>query len=410
MGQHVLPSSFAVEGETTTALGELVATGERGALEVDVVFPLLHGPYGEDGTVQGLLELAGLPYVGCGVVGSAVGMDKIMMKRAFSACGLANARGLEFRAGHDLDAFADDVERDLGFPCFVKPVNMGSSVGVSKARDRAQLVDACEVALQYDEWILVEEAITGREIEVAVLGDDPPEASVPGEIVPGDDFYSYTDKYEADTAQLLVPAPLTDEQVAAARATRGGRVRRLPLRGDGPGRPLPHAGGRVPGERGEHHPGVHADLDVPAAVGGHRPALSRAARPPGAARVRPPRPPRGTGRQAALTEPNARGEGTLRRREAWPERPGAARAKSGKLEIHHGAGERAGDPVDLLDGRHHEPAELVERVGLRLHDHVVGAGDVVGLHHAVDAPCRLGDLLGPPDLGLDEDICGDAHG
>jgi D-alanine-D-alanine ligase len=155
--------------------------------------------------------------VGCGVVGSAVGMDNSMMKRAFSACGLANARGLEFRAGHDLDAFADDVERELGFPCFVKPVNMGSSVGVSKARDRAQLVDACELALQYDEWILVEEAIAGREIEVAVLGDDPPEASVPGEIVPGDDFYSYTDKYEADTAQLLVPAPLTDEQVAAAR-------------------------------------------------------------------------------------------------------------------------------------------------------------------------------------------------
>ena len=218
VGQHVLPSSFVVEGEATTALGELVATGERGALAVDVVFPLLHGPYGEDGTVQGLLELAGLPYVGCGVVGSAVGMDKIMMKRAFRACGLPNARGLEFRSGHDLGAFADDVERDLGFPCFVKPVNMGSSVGVSKARDRSQLVEACELALQYDEWILVEEAITGREIEVAVLGDDPPEASVPGEIVPGDDFYSYADKYEADAAQLLVPAPLTDQEVAAARA------------------------------------------------------------------------------------------------------------------------------------------------------------------------------------------------
>jgi D-alanine-D-alanine ligase len=217
VGPQVLPLSFAVEGETTTGLGELVATGERAALEVDVVFPLLHGPYGEDGTVQGLLELAGVPYVGSGVVGSAVGMDKIMMKRAFSACGLANARGLELRAGHDLDRFADAVERELGYPCFVKPVNMGSSVGVSKARDRVQLLAACELALTYDEWILVEEAVTGREIEVAVLGDDPPAASVPGEIVPGDDFYSYADKYEADAAQLLVPAPLTDEQVDEAR-------------------------------------------------------------------------------------------------------------------------------------------------------------------------------------------------
>jgi D-alanine-D-alanine ligase len=144
-------------------------------------------------------------------------MDKIMMKRAFSACGLDNARGLEFRAGHDVEAFADTVGQELGYPCFVKPVNMGSSVGVSKARDRAQLLAACEVALRFDEWILVEEAIVGREIEVAVLGDDPPEASVPGEIVPGDDFYSYADKYEGEAAQLLVPAPLTEPEVAEAR-------------------------------------------------------------------------------------------------------------------------------------------------------------------------------------------------
>jgi D-alanine-D-alanine ligase len=213
----VLPSSFAVEGDIATGLGELLATGRHSTLGVDVVFPLLHGPYGEDGTVQGLLELAGLPYVGSGVVGSAVGMDKIMMKRAFHACSIDNARALEFRAGHDLDAFADAVEQVLGYPCFVKPVNMGSSVGVSKARDRAQLLAACELASRFDEWILVEEAITGREIEVAVLGDDPPEASVPGEIVPGDDFYSYTDKYEAEAAQLLVPAPLAEAEVDEAR-------------------------------------------------------------------------------------------------------------------------------------------------------------------------------------------------
>ena len=221
-----LPRAFAVDGETATGLGDLVATGglsgggapaKQGALDVDVVLPLLHGPYGEDGTVQGLLELAGLPYVGSGVVGSAVGMDKIMMKRAFTACGIANARSVEHRDGHDLDALADRVETELGYPCFVKPVNMGSSVGVSKAHDRAELLAACAVALDYDEWVLVEESITGREIEVAVLGDDPPAASVPGEIVPGDEFYSYTDKYETDEAELLVPAPLTDGQVAEAQ-------------------------------------------------------------------------------------------------------------------------------------------------------------------------------------------------
>jgi D-alanine-D-alanine ligase len=177
----------------------------------------MHGPYGEDGTVQGLLELAGLPYVGSGVVGSAVAMDKVMMKRAFAAEGLPSARTVAFRDGHDRAALAKRVETELGFPCFVKPANLGSSVGVSKAADRAGFEVASDLALAYDEWIVVEEAITGREIELGVLGDDPPIVSVPGEIVPGDDFYSYADKYEADDAQLLVPAPLTGEQVADAQ-------------------------------------------------------------------------------------------------------------------------------------------------------------------------------------------------
>ncbi len=217
-GPAALPAAFAIDGAPAEGLGALVADSARGPLDVDVVFPLLHGPYGEDGTVQGLLELADLPYVGSGVVGSSVGMDKVMMKRAFAALGLPMARTLDFRDGHDLAAFADAVERDLGYPCFVKPANLGSSVGVSKAGDRAALLAACDVALGYDEWIVVEEAITGREIELGVLGDDPPEVSVPGEIVPGDEFYSYADKYEADDAELLVPAPLTPEQVAEAQA------------------------------------------------------------------------------------------------------------------------------------------------------------------------------------------------
>jgi D-alanine--D-alanine ligase len=224
-GPDALPAALPVEGEPVSELGDLVASGEHGAKEVDkrsaldadVVLPLLHGPYGEDGTVQGLLELAGLPYVGAGVVGSAVGMDKVMMKRAFAACGLPIAAYASFRDGHDRVAFAAQVEAEIGYPCFVKPANLGSSVGVSKARDRASFDAALDLALSFDEWAILEEAIDGREIEVAVLGDDPPEASVPGEILPGDEFYSYADKYERAEAQLLAPAPLSPEQADDVR-------------------------------------------------------------------------------------------------------------------------------------------------------------------------------------------------
>jgi D-alanine--D-alanine ligase len=226
-GPAALPAALPVAGDPVSDLGDLVARGEHGArgddavrptaLDADVVLPLLHGPYGEDGTVQGLLELAGLPYVGAGVVGSAVGMDKVMMKRAFAACGLPIATSASFRDGHDRVALAGRVEAEIGYPCFVKPANLGSSVGVSKARDRESFDAALDLALSFDEWAVVEEAIDGREIEVAVLGDDPPEASAPGEIVPGDEFYSYADKYEREEAQLLAPAPLTPEQTDDAR-------------------------------------------------------------------------------------------------------------------------------------------------------------------------------------------------
>jgi D-alanine-D-alanine ligase len=223
-GPAALPRALEVAGTPVSDLGDLVARGDAGSpdersnLDVDVVLPLLHGPYGEDGTVQGLLELAGLPYVGSGVVGSAVGMDKVMMKRAFAACGLATPRHLSFRDGHDRVAFAAESERELGYPCFVKPANLGSSVGVSRAVDRDGFDAALDFALRFDEWALVEEAISGREIEVAILGDDPPEASVPGEVVPGDEFYSYADKYERDDAQMLIPAPLPRERSDEVRA------------------------------------------------------------------------------------------------------------------------------------------------------------------------------------------------
>jgi D-alanine-D-alanine ligase len=213
-----LPSALAVEGSELEALGGVVARPGSGGLNVDVVFPLLHGPYGEDGTIQGLLDLADLPYVGSGVLGSAVGMDKVMMKRAFTACGLPQADYLALRDGEDRAEFARRVEGELGLPCFVKPANMGSSVGVSKAHDRAELDAAIETAIEFDEWIIAEEAVEGREIEVAVLGDAPPEASVPGEIVPGAEFYTYEDKYEDGAAELLIPAPIDERRTAEVRA------------------------------------------------------------------------------------------------------------------------------------------------------------------------------------------------
>ncbi|MCU1429244.1 MAG: D-alanine--D-alanine ligase [Actinomycetia bacterium] len=222
-GRDALPAAFEVAGEpvqapTDPSSADLVAVNGEQRVSIDVVLPLLHGPYGEDGTVQGLLDLAGLPYVGSGVLGSAVGMDKVMMKRAFAACGLPQTRYDALRDGADAGAFADRVAAEFGFPCFVKPANMGSSVGVSKAHDPAELGAALALAHSYDEWAVVEEAIVGREIEVAVLGDDPPEASLPGEVVPGAEFYDYADKYENGDAQLLAPAPLTDAQVAEARS------------------------------------------------------------------------------------------------------------------------------------------------------------------------------------------------
>jgi D-alanine-D-alanine ligase len=224
-GPRALPAAFVVDGEPVAQLGELATAGAagvvptgRGVADVDVVFPLLHGPYGEDGTVQGFLELADLPYVGSGVVGSAVGMDKVMMKRAFMACNVPTPRHLAFREGGDVSRLEGRVAQELGYPCFVKPVNMGSSIGVTRAKDPAGLTAALDLALQFDEWVLVEEAITGREIEVAVLGDDPLIVSVPGEVVPSDEFYTYADKYEhGDAAELRIPAPLSDAQIAEAQ-------------------------------------------------------------------------------------------------------------------------------------------------------------------------------------------------
>ncbi|MBV8385555.1 MAG: D-alanine--D-alanine ligase [Acidimicrobiia bacterium] len=211
-GPAALPSALAAEGPV---LEPLATVAEEPATRT-VVLPLLHGPFGEDGTVQGLLELAGVPYVGSGVLGSAAAMDKITAKHLAAAAGLPQGKWLWFRDGELPDDLAEKVFGELGRPVFVKPSNLGSSVGVTKAHDGGELVAALELAFSYDEFAVVEEAIVGREIEVGVLGD-PPEASVPGEIRPSRDFYDYEDKYLVDGAELLVPAPLSTDETATVR-------------------------------------------------------------------------------------------------------------------------------------------------------------------------------------------------
>ena len=174
---------------------------------VDVVFPILHGPFGEDGTIQGLLKLANVPFVGAGVLGSAVGMDKDVMKRLLREAGIPLPKFLVFR--HNQRPDFDSATRSLGLPVFVKPANLGSSVGISKAKDKVSFEKAVAEAFHYDSKILVEEAIRGREIECAVLGNDKPVASVPGEIIPTHEFYDYEAKYiDEHGAKLEAPARL----------------------------------------------------------------------------------------------------------------------------------------------------------------------------------------------------------
>ncbi len=183
-----------------------------------VVVPVLHGPSGEDGAVQGLLELAGVPYVGCGVLGSAVCMDKAVAKELSAAAGIPQVRHVVLR---DTEVGEDAVKRvgaELGWPVFVKPANMGSSVGVSRAGGPEELADALAEAAQFDEWLVVEEAVTAREIEVGVLGNAEPRASVPGEIVPTHEFYDYDDKYVDGAARQVIPADLPDDVADQARA------------------------------------------------------------------------------------------------------------------------------------------------------------------------------------------------
>src|SRR5512139_3211291 len=215
-GQTSLPklleSGYQIVDDLST--GREVIPGSHAASlpDVDVIFPVLHGPFGEDGTVQGLLELADIPYVGAGVMSSAVGMDKAAMKDLFRSHDLPTPKYLVFKRHeweHTPDRVAEAVAREIGYPCFVKLANMGSSVGVTKAHQAAELAHAMSEATRYDRKILVEHAVPdAREIECSVLGNDEPIVSVPGEIVPGHEFYDYEAKYLDESSQLLIPAPI----------------------------------------------------------------------------------------------------------------------------------------------------------------------------------------------------------
>jgi D-alanine-D-alanine ligase len=210
--------------------GDTILTIDRGhnqptvvsGLALDAVFPVLHGPYGEDGTVQGLLELANVPYVGAGVLASAVGMDKAAMKLVFAAKGLPICDYevvLQHDWTRDARAIMHHIVSRLGFPVFVKPANLGSSVGISKAKHATELRAAIDLAAEFDRKIVVEAAVPkAREIEVAVLGNDEPEASVPGEIIPSREFYDYEAKYIDEGSTAVIPASLTEAQVEEVRA------------------------------------------------------------------------------------------------------------------------------------------------------------------------------------------------
>ena len=225
-----LPSYEQDQGQVSLDLydqGNLTTIRQETTVpKLDVVFPVLHGPFGEDGTIQGVFEMAGIPYVGCGVAASAVAMDKALAKQVFAAAGIPQSRSTvvtRIEWGQLADELLTRVGEKLGFPMFVKPANMGSSVGVSKARDRASAIESINDAFQYDNKIIIEQSMENcQEVECAVLGNQDPAASVVGEIVPGAEFYDYQTKYIDDKAETLIPARIPDEAAE--------RVRKLSIR------------------------------------------------------------------------------------------------------------------------------------------------------------------------------------
>lgn len=207
-----LPEHLILPDPRKQGLVEINTSGVAEIQNIDVVFPVMHGTFGEDGTVQGLLELAGVPYVGAGVLGSAVGMDKVIQKLVLEAAKIRVAQGLSFLISEFEEGqkkIVVRIEEELQYPCFVKPSNTGSSIGISKAHDQKELIDAVALAGQYDRKIIVEKSIEkAREIECGVIGNDKPAASVLGEIIPSNEFYDYDAKYVDGKSTSIIPADI----------------------------------------------------------------------------------------------------------------------------------------------------------------------------------------------------------
>lgn len=219
-GEHV--TSVTLTGDPNLRRLIALENGEElrdnGAL--DVILPVMHGTYGEDGALQGLLEMANVPYVGCGVLGSALGMDKEKMKMVFQSVGLPIVDYLAYRRNQwerSPETMLDAIEVRLGYPCFVKPVNLGSSVGVNKAHERGELAHAINVAAEYDRKIIIERGLDCRELEISVLGNDEPLASVVGEVISSNEFYDYRAKYLDGKSQVIIPANLPQETAEEVR-------------------------------------------------------------------------------------------------------------------------------------------------------------------------------------------------
>ncbi|MUL38488.1 D-alanine--D-alanine ligase family protein [Gloeocapsopsis dulcis] len=215
------PSQTSLPIPTSPYLPVSSSSSSAQVADVDVWFPIIHGPNGEDGTVQGLLQLMQIPYVGSGVLGSAMGMDKIAMKMAFAQAGLPQVKYMTINRAQVwsnpcvFPKLCDQIEATLGYPCFVKPANLGSSVGIAKVRSRSELETALDNAASYDRRLIIEAGVVARELECAVLGNDNPKASVVGEITFESDFYDYETKYTAGKAGFLIPAPVP-ESVSSA--------------------------------------------------------------------------------------------------------------------------------------------------------------------------------------------------
>ena len=242
---------------------------------VDVVFPVLHGPFGEDGTVQGLLELADVPYVGAGVTASALCMDKDLFKSVLRDKGIPVTRSVTLLRSQD------SFENPFGFPVFVKPARLGSSVGISKARSDEELRAGIELAFQHDEKVLVEEFVSGVEVECSVLGNEQPIASIPGEIVANADWYDYSAKYDEGGMELVIPPRVSQEAIERVQEVSVAGVPRDRLRGHGPRRLLRPRRRRGARQRAEHDPRLHGDERVREALRGVRDPVRGAPRAAG---------------------------------------------------------------------------------------------------------------------------------